>query len=267
MRGSLVALGVRPSRRLGQNFLVDRRIAERIVAAAEPAGRTVIEIGPGLGALSESLAEKAAELFLVEVDRRMAARLEEQFTRSQTVHVLAADALEVDFASVLAGREPAVAIANLPYSVGSQILLRLMDARRHFNRLVVMLQREVAERIVAAPGSKAYGVLSLLVGLHGEARIVFRVPPSAFVPRPKVESAVVTIGLDAGPRAPVRSEVRFREVVRAAFGQRRKTLRGALSKLASADRIERAGIDPGRRGETLSLTEFAALANELDERN
>jgi 16S rRNA (adenine1518-N6/adenine1519-N6)-dimethyltransferase len=177
--------------------------------------------------------------------------------------VVNADALDVDFAELLRGAAGAVAVGNLPYSVGTQILLRLLDARRLFARLVLMLQREVAERIVAAPGSRSYGTLSVWTALYGEARIALRVPPGAFVPRPKVESAIVTIELRSEPRVPVADPGRFRAVVRAAFGQRRKTLRGALSAMATASEIEAAGIDPMRRGETLSLEEFAALANRL----
>jgi 16S rRNA (adenine1518-N6/adenine1519-N6)-dimethyltransferase len=262
-RETLGHLGLRPQRRLGQNFLVASRVVERIVAAARATGRVVVEIGPGIGALSDALAAIADELFLVEIDARMAQRLAERFAAASNVHVIAADALAVDYSQLLAGRRRAVAVGNLPYSVGSQILLRLVESRASFERLVLMLQREVAERLVAKPGTKAYGVLTLWTALHGEAEIILRVARGSFVPRPKVESAIVAVTLQTEPRVSIDDEERFRTVVRAAFGQRRKTLRAALAKIARSADIERAGIDPRRRGETLSLAEFAKLANVL----
>ncbi len=262
-RDALGRLGVRPRRSLGQNFLVASPVVERIVAAARATGRVVVEIGPGIGALSDALAATADELFLVEIDPRMAECLQERFATVANVHVVAADALAVDYSKLLAGRGRAVAVGNLPYSVGSQILLRLIDASASFERLLLMLQREVAERLIAKPGTKAYGVLTLWTALRGEAEIVLRVARGSFVPRPKVESAVVSVTLHTAPRVSIDDEERFRAVVRAAFGQRRKTLRAALAKIARAADIERAGIDPGRRGETLSLAEFARLANVL----
>lgn len=262
-RDALGRLGVRPRRSLGQNFLVASPVVERIVAAARATGRVVVEIGPGIGALSDALAATADELFLVEIDPRMAECLQERFATVANVHVVAADALAVDYSKLLAGRGRAVAVGNLPYSVGSQILLRLIEASASFERLLLMLQREVAERLIAKPGTKAYGVLTLWTALRGEAEIVLRVARGSFVPRPKVESAVVSVTLHTAPRVSIDDEERFRAVVRAAFGQRRKTLRAALAKIARAADIERAGIDPGRRGETLSLAEFARLANVL----
>lgn len=265
-RDALERLGVRPRRGLGQNFLIASPVVDRIVETAAPRGRVVVEIGPGIGALSDALAAVAAELFLVEIEPRMAGRLRERFAAAPHVRVITADALTVDYAELLAGKEGAVAVGNLPYSVGSQILLRLIEARRAFERLVIMLQREVAERLVASPGSKAYGVLTLWTALYGEAEIALRVGKGSFVPRPKVQSAVVAVRLQTEPRVAIADEKVFRAVVRAAFGQRRKTLRAALGKLATTADIERAGIGPGVRGETLSLEEFARLANAVAER-
>jgi 16S rRNA (adenine1518-N6/adenine1519-N6)-dimethyltransferase len=262
-RRDLDQLGVRPRRRLGQNFLVASSIVQRIVEVAQPAGHAVVEIGPGMGALSDALAAVCDDLVLVEIDPRMAQRLAERYVASPNVRVVTADALEVDFERLVEGRAAALAIGNLPYSVGTAILARLLDPPARFARLVLMLQLEVARRLVAAPGSKAYGALSVLTALRGEARIAFRVPAGAFVPRPKVESAVVVIDVAPAPRVAVIDERWFREVVRRAFGQRRKTLRGALAGIATPADIARAEIDPGRRGETLSLAEFARLANLL----
>jgi len=265
-REALDRLQVRPRRSLGQNFLVAAPVVDRIVDAAGAKGRVVVEIGPGLGALSETLSTVASELVLVEIDPQMAGRLRERFAALPSVRVLHADALAIDYPRLLAGRGPAIAVGNLPYSVGSQILLRLIEARSCFERLVLMLQREVAERLVAKPGTKAYGLLTLWTTLYGEARIVSRVSRAAFTPRPKVESAVVAIGLQKSPRVVIDDEARFRSIVRAAFGQRRKMLRAALAGLAAATDLERAGIDPRRRGETLALEEFARLANSLGQR-
>jgi 16S rRNA (adenine1518-N6/adenine1519-N6)-dimethyltransferase len=260
-RNALDELGVRPRRRLGQNFLVAEHVIEKIVGIAAPQGRTVVEIGPGTGALSDALAAAAAHLYLIEIDAPMAKRLAERYASTPNVDVVTADALVVDFHRLLSERAPAVAVGNLPYSVASQILLRLIEARGAFERLVLMLQREVAERLVARPGTREYGTLTLWTALYGEAKIALRVLPGAFVPRPKVESAVVTVRLASEPRVHLEDEGRFREIVRRSFGQRRKTLRAALSGFTSAAQIERAGIEPGRRGETLSLAEFATLAS------
>lgn len=266
MRDALDDLGVRPRKRLGQNFLVASAVVDRIVDLAGVEGRTVVEIGPGIGALSDRLTQVAKELFLVEIDPRMAERLRARYAANPAVHVTTGDAMEADFASLVGGRTGVVAVGNLPYSVGTQILLRLIEARATFDRVVLMLQREVAERIVAGPGTKAYGVLSLWTALYGEPKIVLRVSPGAFRPRPKVDSAVVAIRLRPTPAVALRDEARFRDVVRRAFGQRRKTLRAALAALATAPDFQKAGIDSSRRGETLSLAEFATLANVLAER-
>ena len=265
-RRELAALDLRPRRSLGQNFLVSPHVVSRIVEAADVAGRTVLEIGPGLGAMSEALAAVASKLVLVEVDHRMAASLRERFATATHVEVVEADATRIDFARLLDGSAPAVVVANLPYSVGSQILLRLLEFRSSFERLVLMLQREVAERLAAQPATKAYGLLTVWTALYGVPRILFRVPPGAFEPRPRVDSAVVSIALQREPRAAIDDERWFREVVRAAFAQRRKMLRAALAKLGPPEAIARAGISPERRGETLSLDEFAALARSLARR-
>lgn len=262
-RSGLADLGVRPRKALGQNFLVAPDVVERIVAAARVRGRRVLEIGPGMGALSDRLAAEARELVLLEIDPRMAERLRARFAAAAHVRVVTADALGADLRGLFDGPERAVVVANLPYSVASPILLRLIEAHDRFARLVLMLQREVAERIVAGPGGKDYGLPSIWVALNGRADVLFRVPPGAFVPRPKVESAVVAIDLASERTVALADEARFRAIVRAAFAQRRKTLRAALAGLATRADLEAAGIDPRRRGETLSLEEFARLANQV----
>jgi 16S rRNA (adenine1518-N6/adenine1519-N6)-dimethyltransferase len=262
-RDALGEIGLRPSRRRGQNFLVDDRVAERIVAAADVGGRHVLEIGPGLGALSERLAASAARLVLVELDRDLAARLRRRFASSSHVSVVEADALAVDFECALGEPRPWRVVANLPYSVGSPILLRLVEERKRFDRLVLMLQREVAERIVARPGGGDYGPLTLAVALRARTRILFRVSPGAFSPRPKVESAVIEVDLTSEPRVRPRQEATFRGIVRAAFAQRRKMLRRALEGRVDASDFSAAEIDSSRRAETLSIEEFGRLADTV----
>jgi 16S rRNA (adenine1518-N6/adenine1519-N6)-dimethyltransferase len=262
-RASLAALGVRPRRHLGQSFLADPRIARRIIAAAAIGGESVVEIGPGLGALSDPLAEAAGRLLLVEIDPSMAAALRKRFAERASVTVVTADALAIDFAPLVPPGSRAVVVANLPYSVGSQILLRLLEERRHWKRLVLMMQREVAERLTASPGTRAYGLPTIWTAVYGRPRLLFRVSAGAFVPRPKVESAVLEMELQDEPRFPIADEARFRELVRASFAHRRKTLGAALERLVRREDIERAGFDPRRRGETLTPEEFAILAAAL----
>ncbi len=260
-REAIGVLGVRPSRRLGQSFLVESAFVERIVAAADLEGESVLEIGPGLGALSGRIAELAGELAVVEIDASLAGALRERFGSEPKVRVVTGDALAVDLDSLLPRGRRSVVVANLPYSVGTRILMRLLEERERFSRLVLMLQREVAERLTAEPGTRAYGVPTLWTRLYTDARILFRVPAGAFLPRPKVESAVLRLAVREAPRVALRSEVRFRSIVRAAFGQRRKTLGRALGGIVPAAAIAAAGIDPRRRGETLSLEEFARLSD------
>jgi 16S rRNA (adenine1518-N6/adenine1519-N6)-dimethyltransferase len=254
-------------RALGQHFLRDHRIARAIVDAAAPgASDLVVEIGPGRGALTGELARRAGRLVVLEVDRALLPPLRASFPEAEVVE---ADARSWDYRGLT--RPPGgrvLVVGNLPYSVGTAILMAMVEARA-IDEMVVMLQREVAERVAAAPGSKIYGSLSVLVQLGWDAAVVLRVPPTAFRPPPKVESAVLRLRALPGPRVAVADEVHFQRVVRAAFAQRRKTLANSLaaglglSVAAVRDHLLRAGIDPGRRAETLDLGEFARLAAHL----
>ena len=253
--------GRRRRHALGQHFLVDRAVAERTVALAGlPAGTTVLEVGPGRGALTEVLLAAGLRVVAIELDEELAGRLEARGLPG--LEVVRGDALRVDELPLPPGPLPVV--ANLPYSTGTAILSRLLLAPARFPRLVLMLQKEVAQRVAAGPGSRSYGSLSVLVALHAEARLAFDVPPRCFAPPPKVDSAVVRLDAVVEPRADVGDEVLFRRVVRGAFSQRRKTLRnslrGAFGDEAARLLLERAGIDPGRRAEELDLGEFASLA-------
>jgi 16S rRNA (adenine1518-N6/adenine1519-N6)-dimethyltransferase len=247
-------------RALGQHFLVDGEVADRAIRLAdlEP-GAAVLEIGPGRGALTERLLAAGHPVVAIELDPALAAALRGRGERRLTI--VSGDALQVDLAMLPAGALPVV--ANLPYSTGTAIVTRLLAHPERFPRLVVMLQREVAERLCASPGSRSYGSLTVLSALHAEATFGFVVPPRAFSPPPQVESAVVRLDAVVAPRAPVADEALFRRVVRAAFGQRRKTLRNALAAGfggATAQAIlADAAIDPRRRAETLTLDEYARL--------
>lgn len=257
-------------RALGQHFLRDAGITRRIV---EFAGLTpqdlCVEIGPGEGVLTFLLAERAGRLLALEVDEKLVEGLRARLASPAHVEVRLADARRFDYASLPALRPSpegrVVIVGNLPYSVSKPILERLVAARTAVSEMVLTLQKEVAERVAAGPGSKRYGALSVLTQLYCDARLALAIPPGAFRPPPKVDSAVLHLRVLATPRVPVGDEGKFHRLVKAAFGQRRKTLANALAgglgvSVATARQwLAAAGIDPGRRAETLSLEEFSRL--------
>ncbi|MEO8602424.1 MAG: 16S rRNA (adenine(1518)-N(6)/adenine(1519)-N(6))-dimethyltransferase RsmA [bacterium] len=253
-------------KRFGQHFLVQPAIAERIVdlAALDGSG-TALEIGPGRGALTDLLAARATRLVLVEVDRDLAAALRVRFATSSTVEVIEGDVLRLDLAAHLEAVAPVSVVANLPYNISTPVLMQLLGTPQLFTRLVLMLQREVAERICAAPGGKDYGGLSIVVQVVATARIAMRVPPGAFSPVPKVESAVVVIEplhpapLDAAQRRALR------HVVRTAFSRRRKQMQNVIAPLTDDPYgvLGALGIDPKARPETLSPAHFVRLSEAL----
>jgi 16S rRNA (adenine1518-N6/adenine1519-N6)-dimethyltransferase len=262
--------GLPPVRKsLGQHFLDDRRILERIVDALDPsADDTVVEIGAGRGSLSEMLVPRVGRLALVEYDRALAARLRERYAGAPSVSIVEADVLDVSLAS-LAGREgPFKVIGNVPYYITTPILFHALEAPRA-SRIVLLVQREVADRIVAPPGSKTYGALSVNVQAVATARVAFRVAPGSFNPPPKVESAVVVIEPRPDPVVGASDEDSFRRFVQDAFGMRRKQMRRVVRAIASLDAetadgaLGRASIDPEVRPETLSPLDFARLRREL----
>lgn len=265
VRRQLASIGHRPRRSLGQHFLADPGVARRIVdlAAISPT-ECVVEIGPGLGALTDLLAESTNDLRLVEYDSNLAADLRSRFANADHVRIVEADALEVDWPEVL-GDGRAVVVANLPYNIATAVLTRLLEQRHLFSRFVIMVQREVAERLVAKPGSKTYGVLGVLTQAVARVRKGFRVAPGSFVPRPEVESEVVVIEASDALRAPIDDLTAFRRLVRTVFGQRRKQLINSLRPLCDnpAELLRSVGIDPRRRPETLSLDELASVSNAL----
>jgi 16S rRNA (adenine1518-N6/adenine1519-N6)-dimethyltransferase len=265
IRRQLATLGHRPRRSLGQNFLADPGVARKIVALANiKPPEHVIEIGPGLGALTDLLAQSSDDLCLIEYDRKLAADLRTRFADAGHIRIVEADVLEVDWPAILGNRR-AVVVANLPYNIATAVLTRLLEQRHLFSRFVVMVQREVAERLVAAPGSKAYGVLGILTQAVARVRRGFRVAPGSFVPRPEVESEVVVIEPSAALRAPIDDLSVFRRLVRTVFSQRRKQLVNSMRPLCDnpGDLLSSLGIDPRRRPETLTLDELAVVSNAL----
>jgi len=272
-REALAAAQLAPRKRFGQHFLVDPNVVGRIVdlaaVADEPA---VLEIGPGLGALTDALADRARRLYLVEIDRGLAARLVERYADRPHVRVVTGDVLELPLDAMV--DEPhATVVANLPYNVTTPILFRLLDLRARFPRAVVMVQREVATRLAARPGGKEWGVLPALVQTFAEVRVAFGVSRRSFHPSPRVESAVIDVRWSAGARVELGDVQTYRTLVRAAFGQRRKTLRNALAGWtgarglavdAVAAAFAAAAIDPGTRAERLSTADFARLARAFE---
>lgn len=257
------------TRALGQHFLRDRLVVDRIVDLVAPTARDlVVEIGPGRGALTEMLAARAGGLLTLEIDAELAASLQARFAGSSHVEVRQADARHFDYRT-LRPHDPAgrvLVVGNLPYSVGKPILAALVAAAPAIDEMALMLQKEVAERVAAEPGGKTYGALTVLTQVSVAVRLAFSVPPGAFSPPPQVDSAVLHLVTHRTPPVPVADPDRFAAVVRAAFGQRRKSLANALAAGLGlgAERarrlVEAAAIDPGRRAETLSLAEFARLA-------
>ncbi|SFJ35229.1 16S rRNA (adenine1518-N6/adenine1519-N6)-dimethyltransferase [Thermoflavimicrobium dichotomicum] len=265
---------------LGQNFLTDPYVLEKIVQAADLTNHSgVIEIGPGIGALTEKLADVAKRVVAIEIDQRLVPVLNELFKERKNIDVIHGDALKVDLHQVitnhLADVDTVHVVANLPYYVTSPILVRLLEERLPLKNIVVMIQKEVADRLTATPGTKDYGSLTILVQYFAVAKGIARVPGHVFVPRPQVDSAVVKLEIRETPAVEVADEKLFFKLVRAAFGQRRKTLLNALyaglHSSATKQEIEQwltsAGIDPKRRGETLNLQEFAALTEVIHSAN
>lgn len=267
VRALLADHDLHPRRALGQHFLTDPNTARRIVRLADlDPGANVLEIGPGLGALTVALAEAGAHVLALELDRHLVAVLDETVTGVAGVDVVAGDALTFDLATLAGGRWACV--SNLPYNVATPIVVRLLEEAPHVTRLLVMVQREVGERLAAGAGDDAYGAVSVKVAYHAAARVVGVVPPTVFVPQPKVESVLVRLDRHPEPPVDVPSPQSLFRLVRAGFAHRRKMLRRALRPVLG-DRTDStlaaAGIPPTARAETLDLSAWATLAREADE--
>ncbi len=261
-------------KKFGQNFLIDSHVLEGIVEAAGVTDEDlVLEIGPGIGSLTQYLAEAAGKVVAVEIDKTLLPVLADTLSEYDNVTVINQDILKVDLDEIVSenGGRPIKVVANLPYYITTPIIMKLFESRARIESITVMVQKEVADRMAAGPGGKDYGSLSLAVGYYAKAVTVMDVPPSSFIPQPNVGSAVVNLSRYAEPRVKVQDEKRLFEIVRTAFNQRRKTLSNSLSNNPAlgvsrqevADALLKMGVDEKARGEILTLEQFAELSDIL----
>lgn len=253
--------GHAPRKRFGQHFLTDRALIERMVRTIAPGNdQTVVEIGPGRGALTLPLLDAIDHLHVVELDRDLIARLEQTIaSRRLTIH--ACDALRFDFSTLASAQRRVRVVGNLPYNISTPLLFHLLDQVAAVEDMHFMLQKEVVDRLTAVPGTPDWGRLSVMVQYFCRAEYLFFVPPGAFSPPPKVDSAVVRLVPYAEPPHPVSDLALFRRLVNQAFSQRRKVISNGLRSMLDSHRIAAAGVDPGLRPDALSLADFVALAN------
>ena len=261
-------------KRFGQNFLIDDSVIGKIIKAAEiEKGDTVLEIGPGIGTLTQYLAEAAKQVYAVEIDRNLIPILAETLADYENVTVINEDILKTDIAAIAAKSESGrlKCVANLPYYITTPIIMELLEKRLPIDSITVMIQKEVAERIAAKPGTKDYGALTLAVNYYAETYLAANVPPNCFIPRPNVGSAVIRLKVLEKPSVSVRDETLMFRLIRASFNQRRKTLTNAVANFPELDitkaQVEEAlvqmNLSPAVRGETLSLQQFAELSDFL----
>ncbi|ATO42849.1 16S rRNA (adenine(1518)-N(6)/adenine(1519)-N(6))-dimethyltransferase RsmA [Loigolactobacillus coryniformis] len=276
-REILAAYGLTFKKSLGQNFLTEPTILRQIASAAElTTADDVLEIGPGIGSLTEQLAQNAHQVLALEIDQRLLPILADTLAPYDNVTVLNQDVLKSDLATLIRdhfdGQHKVKVVANLPYYITTPILLRLLESGVTFDQIVVMMQKEVAERLAADPGSKAYGSLSVAVQYQMTVKLAFIVPKTVFVPQPNVDSAIVSLTRHVTPPAVATDEKVFARLVRGSFAQRRKSLWNNLTALYGKDSATKAAltevlaaekIDPGIRGERLSVTDFVRLANAI----
>jgi 16S rRNA (adenine1518-N6/adenine1519-N6)-dimethyltransferase len=253
-----------PRKRFGQNFLHDHRIIYNIIAniQAEP-DQHWVEIGPGQGALTEPLLKEGVRLDVVELDRDLVALLGEKFRQHDRLRIHSADALKFDFASLAEDGRKLRVIGNLPYNISTPLMFHLLDNAACIQDMHFMLQKEVVDRICAAPGSKKYGRLSVMMQYYCATELLFDVPPESFDPPPKVMSAIVRLIPHPQPPVQVNDVAKLNKVVTQAFSQRRKTLRNSLKTLIAEEDIEALNIDPMLRAEMIALSDFAKLSNLL----
>jgi 16S rRNA (adenine1518-N6/adenine1519-N6)-dimethyltransferase len=263
--------GFKFSKSLGQNFLIDDTVLEDIIQAADiTPDDLVIEIGPGVGTLTRLLLQRAKKVCAVELDTDLIPILNEELKDFDNLTIIHGDALKVDFREIIGEEKSVKVVANLPYYVTTPIISRLLKGDYNFSSITIMIQKEVAERIAAKENTKEYGALSLLVQYHCSVDVVRRVSPAAFIPQPKVDSMVIKLNKLPKPRVDVSDEEFFFKVIRESFNMRRKTLSNSLKNLKiDKEKLQKAfedsGIDPKRRGETLSIEEFAKLAECIKE--
>lgn len=257
---------IKMSKKLGQNFLIKRGIVDEIVHDAElTVGEPVLEVGPGIGTLTQGLAQSGADVTAIELDRRLLEVLDTTLASYDNVRIIHGDVLKLDVPTIM-NHKPFKVVANLPYYITTPIIMSLLESKLPIERLVVMVQKEVALRMIAKPGTKDYGALSVAVQYYTEPDIVLDVPPKSFLPAPAVTSSVIRCVLRDKPPVDVIDEKLFFRVVKAGFAQRRKTFSNTMKTTGlTRDRIEellaKANIDGQRRGETFTLQEFADVAN------
>ena len=262
--------GLRANKGLGQNFLIDDSVVEKIVAAAQIQSTDIIlEVGPGLGTLTEALAQSGCKrVVAVELDRRLIPALQELKKQYDNLEIINEDILKLDIKELF-GDQPFKVVANLPYYITTPIIMYFIEGNLSYERLVVMVQKEVAERMASEPGGKSYGALSVAVQYRTEAQVAFIVPPDSFLPAPSVESAVIVCKRRTQSPVKVKSEADFFRIVRAAFSQRRKIISNSLKNIGftaeqTTSWLQAAEIDGQRRAETLSLADFARLEENFD---
>lgn len=262
-------------KKFGQNFLIDTNVLSRIIAAAEITGEDcILEIGPGIGTMTQYLAENAGEVVAVEIDRNLIPILEDTLSAYDNVTVINGDILKLDIGKLVEDRnggEPIKVVANLPYYITTPVIMGLFESHVPLKSITVMVQKEVADRMQVGPGTKDYGALSLAVQYYAKPEIVAHVPPNCFIPRPNVGSAVIRLTRYEEPPVSVEDERKMFSLIRASFNQRRKTLANALSNAADLDlsreqltgALEKMKLPPAIRGEALTLEQFAELSNLL----
>ncbi|MBI4753406.1 ribosomal RNA small subunit methyltransferase A [Candidatus Desantisbacteria bacterium] len=255
-----------PDKRLGQNFLINESVVSSIIEAADlKEDDVVLEIGSGTGIVTRELAARVREVIACEFSRGLITILQDEFKEFSNVRYIQADALTLDIKQLASGEKLKV-VANLPYYITTPIITMLLEAKEHISLIILMMQHEVGQRILSEPGTKEYGSFSVFVNYHSRVERVRRVSHGCFFPQPQVDSVVLRLYPFDTPPVQVRDESMFFQLSRAAFGQRRKTLRNALFPVLGEQTeitLEKAGIIPSRRGETLSLEEFAELANSM----
>ncbi|OIO78821.1 MAG: 16S rRNA (adenine(1518)-N(6)/adenine(1519)-N(6))-dimethyltransferase [Candidatus Omnitrophica bacterium CG_4_8_14_3_um_filter_43_15] len=264
---------IRPIKKLGQNFLRNENILQRIAAAAQLDNNDIVlEIGAGTGNLTKYLCEKTKFVYAVEKDARLCKIAEENLRRYKNVKIICKDILKIDMGSgfepdPISIDRPFKIIGNLPYYITTPIIFHLLVQKKYINDIIIMVQKEVAQRIIAKPGGKDYGILSCSVQFHAKPKILFNVIKAAFRPQPKVDSSVLKLKILEKPAVAIKDEKLFFNIIKAAFGKRRKMLRSSLAGLITKDKLTdilaKSGIDETRRAETLSLEEFAKILDKL----
>ena len=251
-------------KRFGQNFLVDNNIIEKIVSAIAPTpNQNLIEIGPGQGAITGPVLEKCPRLNVIELDRDLIPLLQKKFHQYPELHIHQGDALKTDFSQFYREGKPLRIIGNLPYNISTPLMFHLLSFSGQIRDMYFMLQKEVVTRLAAVPGDKNYGRLSIMVQYYCQVEPLFQIPPTAFRPAPKVESAIVRLLPYPEPPYPADDLQLLSRLVRACFQQRRKTMRNTLKHMLNAEQLEQLGIDLTRRPETLSVEDFVVLSNQI----